>query len=47
MTAMLPLVLEEVSFVAGGRTIIDRVSCEFTPGPRTVILGANGPARAS
>ena len=36
---MLPLILEDVSFVAGGRAIIDRVSCEFTPGPRTVILG--------
>lgn len=43
---MLPLVLEEVSFVAGGRPIIDRVSCEFTPGPRTVILGANGSGKS-
>ena len=43
---MLPLLLEDVSFVAGGRAIIDRVSCEFTPGPRTVILGANGSGKS-
>jgi tungstate transport system ATP-binding protein len=43
---VLPLLLEEVSFVAGGRSIIDRVSCEFTPGPRTVILGPNGSGKS-
>ena len=43
---MLPLTVENVSFVAGGRTIIDRVSCEFTPGPRTVILGPNGSGKS-
>ena len=43
---MLPLILEDVSFVAGGRAIIDRVSCEFTPGPRTVILGPNGAGKS-
>ena len=43
---MLPLILENVCFVAGGRTIIDRVSCEFTPGPRTVILGPNGSGKS-
>ena len=43
---MLPLVLEDVSFAAGGRAIIDRVSCEFTPGPRTVILGPNGSGKS-
>ncbi|HEX5046758.1 MAG TPA: ATP-binding cassette domain-containing protein [Gammaproteobacteria bacterium] len=43
---MLPLVLEDVSFAAGGRTIIDRVSCELTPGPRTVILGPNGSGKS-
>ena len=26
--------------------IIDRVSCEFTPGPRTVILGPNGAGKS-
>jgi tungstate transport system ATP-binding protein len=43
---VLPLLLEDVSFVAGGRAIIDRVSCEFTPGPRTVILGPNGSGKS-
>ena len=43
---MLPLILEDVSFIAGGRPIIDRVSCEFTPGPRTVILGPNGSGKS-
>ena len=43
---MLPLILEDVSFVAGGRAIIDRLSCQFTPGPRTVILGANGSGKS-
>jgi tungstate transport system ATP-binding protein len=43
---VLPLVLEDVSFVAGGRTLIDRVSCTFTPGPRTVILGPNGAGKS-
>jgi tungstate transport system ATP-binding protein len=43
---VLPLILEDVSFVAGGRAIIDRVSCEFTPGPRTVILGPNGSGKS-
>jgi tungstate transport system ATP-binding protein len=43
---VLPLILEDVSFVASGRAIIDGVSCEFAPGPRTVILGANGSGKS-
>ena len=43
---MLPLILEEVSFIAGGRAIIDRVSCELAAGPRTVILGPNGSGKS-
>lgn len=43
---MLPLILEDVSFVAGGRAIIERVSCEFAPGPRTLILGPNGSGKS-
>ena len=43
---MLPLLLEDVSFVAGGRAIIDRVSCELAAGPRTVILGPNGAGKS-
>jgi tungstate transport system ATP-binding protein len=43
---VLPLILEDVSFVATGRTIIDRVSCEFAAGPRTLILGPNGSGKS-
>jgi tungstate transport system ATP-binding protein len=45
-TSILPLELREVSFAAGGRTIIDRVSFELTAGPRTVVLGANGAGKS-
>jgi len=43
---MLPLVLEQVSFVAGGKLIVDRVSMEIVEGPRTVILGPNGAGKS-
>jgi len=43
---VLPLILEDVSFIAGGRAIIDRVSCELAAGPRTVILGPNGSGKS-
>jgi tungstate transport system ATP-binding protein len=43
---MLPLVLEEVRFVAGGRVIIDALSMEIGAGPRTVILGPNGAGKS-
>src|SRR3970040_1094869 len=43
---MLPLLLQEVSFVANGRTIIDRISVEIAAGQRTVILGTNGAAKS-
>jgi tungstate transport system ATP-binding protein len=45
-SSILPLVLREVSFAAGGRTIVDRVSFELAAGPRTVILGANGAGKS-
>ncbi|TMH20610.1 MAG: phosphate ABC transporter ATP-binding protein [Betaproteobacteria bacterium] len=44
--AILPLRLAEVSFAAGGRTIIDRVSLEIETGPSTIILGANGAGKS-
>lgn len=43
---MLPLSLSDVCFSAGGRAIIDRVSCEIGYGPRTVILGPNGAGKS-
>jgi tungstate transport system ATP-binding protein len=45
-SSILPLRLVEVSFDAGGRAIIDRVSVELTAGTRTVILGANGAGKS-
>jgi tungstate transport system ATP-binding protein len=46
MSALLPLRLTEVSFHAGGRVILDRVSAVIGAGPRTVILGANGAGKS-
>jgi len=46
MSAILPLRLTDVSFAAGGRTIIDRVSFELTAGPSTIVLGANGAGKS-
>jgi tungstate transport system ATP-binding protein len=43
---ILPLRLEEVSFVAGGRAIVDRVSLVLEAGPRTIILGPNGAGKS-
>jgi tungstate transport system ATP-binding protein len=43
---MLPLVLRNVSFAAGGKSIIDGVTCEIGAGPRTIILGANGAGKS-
>jgi tungstate transport system ATP-binding protein len=43
---MLPLVLDAISFRAGGKAIIDRVSVAIGPGPRTVILGPNGAGKS-
>src|SRR5207247_9919202 len=44
--SILPLRLAEVSFTAGGRTIIDRISLEIGAGPSTIILGANGAGKS-
>lgn len=43
---MLPLILEKVSFAAGGRDIIQSISCEIAAGTRTVILGPNGAGKS-
>ena len=43
---MLPLVLDQVSFVVNGRTLIDRVTAEIGAGPRTIILGPNGAGKS-
>ena len=43
---MLPLALERVSFVAGGRTILDAIDLVLEAGTRTVILGPNGAGKS-
>ena len=46
MSAILPLRMTDVSFAAGGRTIIDRVSFDLSAGPSTIVLGANGAGKS-
>lgn len=46
MNAILPLRLSGVSFSAGGRTIIDRISVDLDAGPSTIVLGANGAGKS-
>jgi tungstate transport system ATP-binding protein len=43
---ILPLRLEDVSFAAGGRTLIERVTLEIGAGPSTILLGANGAGKS-
>ena len=43
---ILPLKLEDVFFVAGGRVIIERISADIGAGPSTIILGANGAGKS-
>ena len=45
-TSILPLVLEGVSFEAGGKRLIKDFTCRFESGPRTVIIGANGAGKS-
>ena len=44
--SLLPLTLDAVTFVAGGRVILNRISAEIASGPRTVILGPNGAGKS-
>jgi tungstate transport system ATP-binding protein len=43
---ILPLRLQELSYSAGGRTIIDRITLDIEAGPSTIILGANGAGKS-
>jgi len=45
-TSLLPLRLVFVSFDAGAKRIVDRVSLVLEPGPRTMILGPNGAGKS-
>jgi tungstate transport system ATP-binding protein len=44
--ALLPLRLHDVSYSAGGRTIIDGISLDIEAGRSTIILGANGAGKS-
>lgn len=44
--SILPLVLDDVSYVVAGRAIIDGVALTFDRGARVVILGANGAGKS-
>jgi tungstate transport system ATP-binding protein len=43
----LPIALEEVSFAAGGVTILDRVSLVIAAGAPTVLIGPNGAGKST
>jgi len=43
---ILPLLLRDAQYAAGGRAIIDRISIEIEAGPSTIILGANGAGKS-
>lgn len=43
---LLPLVAEGVSFEAGGRRLVDRLSLQVKHGPLTVIMGPNGAGKS-
>jgi tungstate transport system ATP-binding protein len=43
----LPMVLDEVSFAAGGVTILDRVSLAFAAGAPAVLIGPNGAGKTT
>jgi tungstate transport system ATP-binding protein len=43
----LPIVLEEVDFVAGGVSILERVALTLAAGPPTVLIGPNGAGKTT
>ncbi|KPK06693.1 MAG: ABC transporter ATP-binding protein [Betaproteobacteria bacterium SG8_39] len=46
MNGILPLRLEDVSFAAGGRTIIEPLNLTLEAGASTIVLGANGAGKS-
>jgi tungstate transport system ATP-binding protein len=43
----LPIVLEDVSLIAGGVTILDRISLAVAAGSPTVLVGPNGAGKTT
>lgn len=43
---LLPLRLTDVTYEAGGKRLIDKVSLTFDSGPRTIVLGPNGAGKS-
>ena len=43
---ILPLRIDDLSWAAGGRRLIDRISLDIEAGPSTIILGANGAGKS-
>jgi len=43
---ILPLVLDDVCFDAGGKRLVDAVSLDLARGPVTMVLGANGAGKS-
>lgn len=43
---ILPLVVEKVCFEAGGKRLIDGITCTIEPGTRTIVLGPNGAGKS-
>jgi len=46
MNGILPLRLENLSYAAGGRTIIERLDLTLEAGTSTIVLGANGAGKS-
>ena len=43
---LLPLILDDVTYEAGGKRLLDRVTLRLERGPRTVLLGPNGAGKS-
>ena len=41
-----PLVLEDVRFTAGGKTLIDGITLTLAPGSRSIVMGSNGAGKS-
>jgi tungstate transport system ATP-binding protein len=46
MKSLLPLRLVDVSYEAGGKQLLDRVTLTIDAGPRTIVLGPNGAGKS-